>query len=402
MFGIGTIGSGIGRLGATANRGKGGGWQSRFDDWYDFEAGRSKFADYNGLTDTWSGGLVQTPTGYTSVAANVLARSALGLQTVPTRVNKCTNRNANPVDLTNVSKAGDAAAVLSVVDDVAALAAAGLSGICTSGKVYKFDNSAGTGDAFLIVSGQVGNTNTHIVSAFVRGSEARIYATTGADGAYDFPASDSYRRVSAVINPTATTRQLSFYVRAGRTVYVILNQLEEGSFATPPIVTSGSAVTRTGNRQVIDLTGKLQYGVAGFVKVDLRGIDAAAFPRAFNFSSGTGAQSFRISSSAGAWVLSTSTGAFLSLGPSVVDEVTLAFACGPGFQMGRRVGGAAPAPGSSTMPSLSQLAIGGNSYDGIANSYQFTKKLGLIFGTPDRPINQALFDQVYAQAEALA
>lgn len=258
-------------------------------DWMDFEAGTSKLANYSGLTDTWSGGLVQTPTGYANIAANALARSALGLQTVPTRTNKSTNRNANPVDLAGVTKAGDAASVLSVVDDVAALAAAGLSGICTGGKVYKLDNSLGTGVVVATFTGLAGNTNIHTISVVARttgaaGSAVRfaqavnVSATIGAA---------EYQRYAATGTPSSATDQAQIRAPAGAVVYFILNQLEEGSFATPPIVTTGSAVTRTGNRQVIDLTGRLQYGVAGFVKVDLREGNASSFARIMEFNDGT-------------------------------------------------------------------------------------------------------------------
>lgn len=46
------------------------------------------------------------------------------------------------------------------------------------------------------------------------------------------------------------------------------------------------------------------------------------------------------------------------------------------------------------------MGIGGTGYETNNNTYQLTKKLSLIFGTPDKPINQALFDQVYAMAVA--
>src|SRR5690606_20738143 len=93
--------------------------------------------------------------------ANVAAITDRGLYAGGQRVNKCRNFNANPTDLTGVSKAGDAAAMLTVVDDSAELAAAGLDGICTSGMAFKFDNSAGTSTSWLYIAGNSGNTNPH-------------------------------------------------------------------------------------------------------------------------------------------------------------------------------------------------------------------------------------------------
>ena len=81
--------------------------------------------------------------------------------------NKIPHKTANPVDTTGTVMTGDAAAVLSVVDDVSALAAAGLSAICSSGKVYKLDNSAGTTYAYCKLLPAVGNTNIHSASVYI-------------------------------------------------------------------------------------------------------------------------------------------------------------------------------------------------------------------------------------------
>lgn len=154
----------------------------------------------------------------------------------PVRTNKCTCRKANPVDISNVSKVGDAASVLSVVDDTAALEAAGLKlFLCTSGKVYKLNNSAGVGYAAAVIAGACANTNPHSVSIYTR--------ITGGTGEVKFnnavvstiTLSEYSKLKGESINPADATKTLSIVALAGAIVYFILPDLQEGAFATSPI-----------------------------------------------------------------------------------------------------------------------------------------------------------------------
>lgn len=217
----------------------------------DFKTGRY----YEGSPTVSRAGevLMLGPDGYQAFPANTLARiDGIGAQVVPARTNKCTNYNANPVDLTGFVKGGDAAATLTIVDDAAALASVGLSGICTSGKVFKLDNSAGTASALAFIGGQVGNVNPHVMSVFARavfasGFGARLLASGGSGASSYFPNGQGYARYSQAFTPTASTVQMAVEVGAGAVVYFILYQLEEGSYASPPIITSGAAVSRPGD-----------------------------------------------------------------------------------------------------------------------------------------------------------
>jgi hypothetical protein len=190
--------------------------------------------------------LVQWVNGHwSSVGNNVLAISDLGLQVYEARTNKNTNYNANPTDLTNVTKTGDAAATLTVVDDSSALATALLSQIATSGKVYKLDNTSGSTAAIAAMGGTAGNINTQTLSVYARvsgpaGSILRMVTSTGVFVAIT---SATYARVS-VTGTSVSADQLGIRAQPGAVVYFILNQLEEGSFATPPIITAGAAATR--------------------------------------------------------------------------------------------------------------------------------------------------------------
>jgi hypothetical protein len=162
-----------------------------------------------------------------------------------TITNKATNHNANPTDLTNVTftNAANGLATCTVVDDSAALAAAGLSEVCSTGKVYRLDNTLGANAAFVLFSGGAGNTNTHVVSAFIRGGTGDVRPSSAAGLA--FAASAGYvRRDSGPVVPggAGTTSRIS--VNAGQDVYFILNQYEENTIATSPIVIAGATATR--------------------------------------------------------------------------------------------------------------------------------------------------------------
>ena len=181
----------------------------------------------------------------------------------PARTNKCTCLKANPTDTTNLTQNGDAAAVLSVVDDTAALAAAGLSGICTSGKVYKLDNSSGVTIAWATISGPTGNTNIHTYSVYWRGTgsvENRLVFEASAIVA----APVTYTRDVRTSSALATNAQQRIAADAGSVVYFILPQLEEGAFATSPIWRAAdgteplTALTRTATLCSIPTAGRIR------------------------------------------------------------------------------------------------------------------------------------------------
>ncbi|TPQ49934.1 hypothetical protein C2U72_15935 [Prosthecomicrobium hirschii] len=142
--------------------------------------------------------------------------------------NKITARKHNPLDTSNLTKTGDAAAVLSVVDDSAALAAAGLSAICTAGTVYRLDNSAGSGAAWAKVSGAVGNANAHSFGVYARrtGAAASVFLTGGTGSAA--VAGSAYAWTgSANVTPAGTGAVLEIGANAGSVVHFILPQLVE-------------------------------------------------------------------------------------------------------------------------------------------------------------------------------
>jgi hypothetical protein len=179
-----------------------------------------------------------------------------GYSNWPARTNKVTCRKYNPVDTSNLTLSGDAAAVLSVVDDTAALTAAGLIGICTSGKVYKLDNSAGSTDAVVACGGSTGNTNDHYYSAYCSGvgdisRGGSVVVKTTFDNA-------GYVRVLLLGAGVSSESTLRVRVPAGSIVYFILPDLQEGAFITPPIFDPDEDTLATVTRPATELDEPLE------------------------------------------------------------------------------------------------------------------------------------------------
>lgn len=183
-----------------------------------------------------------------------------GLLIEPSRTNKCTNNNSDPTDLTGVSKGGDAAATLAVVDDPAALAAAGLSGICSTGKVYKLDNGAGVAVASAVFAGSVGNTNAHTMTAYARGSGSAFVGVSATNGAVT-ALGTTYARLSVTGTPTGSGAQSFIAAQPGAVVYFILNQLEEASTASSVI--DGNK-TRAAESAVITNLASVNWSAGGW------------------------------------------------------------------------------------------------------------------------------------------
>lgn len=191
----------------------------------------------------------------------------------PARTNKVACRKANPVDTTGLAKSGDAAAVLSVVDDTAALTAAGLMGYpdspCTTGKVYKLDNSLGTAKAYVVnTSGTTGNINAHCVSAYGRASLGGGVSLNDVVSPALFDSTYS-RKTKLYLTPGATW-VTAVTADPGSIVYFILPQLEEGPFCTSTIakLQDGTdplaAITRAGTVLSFPTAGKIRSNNMAF------------------------------------------------------------------------------------------------------------------------------------------
>ena len=169
--------------------------------------------------------------------------------------NKCTGYNADPNGaLTNLTKLGDGAASLTEVDGRAQLEVAVathpeigalLDNSVLSGTVFRLNNIAGTGNAWIISAGYTGNTNPHSLSAYVFGSgncylkldgEALPSATVLTSGL------SRIKRENRT--PANALQRLALVAAPGADLYFILfDMIEAPAVAPVPTVVAGAAAT---------------------------------------------------------------------------------------------------------------------------------------------------------------
>ncbi len=208
--------------------------------------------------------------------------------------NKVTTPKHNPTTIAGWTTNGVAS--LSVVDDTAALGAAGLSAICTTGAVYRIDNAAGGGADYVQLPGGASAVAAHALDAYVRvvaGSGASMSFSTSGAGSINLPAAGTgYVRVSNTGTPTAVGQRLQFYVPAGAVIHIILPGLYDRAAPPPPypiIGDTAAAVTQAGESFRLPAAIEVMMGGAGgrtaLVRCSL--FSTAAAMALFSFGSGT-------------------------------------------------------------------------------------------------------------------
>lgn len=188
-----------------------------------------------------------------TAGSNVSRHESAKLLMEPAITNKNTNYNANPDAALTGLQGNGATASRSFNPD--AIAAAGLSQVCTSGYVAQFENTSGSVKS-PYVDGIVGNTNPHTMSVFVNtfGSDATLKISGGTGITIN---STSLQRFDVTETPLSNARVLQFTIDDGEKIQFVLNQLEENAVVSSPIVTLGAA-----GQRAIDLLS--WAGASGF------------------------------------------------------------------------------------------------------------------------------------------
>lgn len=182
---------------------------------------------------------------------------AVGLLMEVTRTNKTSQKNFAPDSgLAGVTVISGTVTV-SLEVGYSGLSTATIDGIpitgLVNGDVIKIENTGGT-SASIQLSDQAGNTNNHsyriLVAGGATGSHGNIALSDGSMVTSFSPGAANVFRELKKENITVgnSVRYLRWSLPAGKTVYIIGMQFEEGAFITSPIVTSGAAATRTHNR----------------------------------------------------------------------------------------------------------------------------------------------------------
>ncbi len=194
------------------------------------------------------------------------AGNPLGLLMEPSRTNKTTQRNFAPTDTTGITIISGTLTATAV--DYAPVASATIDGVSiaglTNGKAIKLENTGG-GSAVIQLSEQAGNTNTHAYRILVAGSAGGALshgnvALSDGTGITSFnpAAADTFYELTrdnvAVGN---AIRYLRWSLPAGRTIYILGTQFEEGEYVTSPIVTAGATATRGHNRILLTTIASL-------------------------------------------------------------------------------------------------------------------------------------------------
>ena len=179
------------------------------------------------------------------------------------------NGSAFVQNITGLVLEDGTSSTISIADD-AAISNSGLSSINPTGKIYKFDNSAGADIATLVIAGLTGNTNPHSYYVLIRGGAGltRLIATGAA-----FAGSASYiRHGETGVIPSSATRAVRIVANAGQTLYFLLPVLEELSYSTSLNPSAGSTSTRAAT--------VLSYPVAGNLTSPLWSAKITATPAA--------------------------------------------------------------------------------------------------------------------------
>ena len=165
-------------------------------------------------------------------------------------VNPMVNTSATAV----MTLSGDTSAVLSVVDDTAALTAAGLLGITNGGKVYKLITGATAAQVDVAGAMTAVITSLSVYMAVTSGT-GTLSDSAGANASTSTAATYTKKTVE---NFTATaTRTLRISGAANTTLYFILPQLEASPFATSVNPSVGSAGDRIATVLSVSVNGNL-------------------------------------------------------------------------------------------------------------------------------------------------
>ena len=374
---------------------------------------------------------------YTSFGANVLTRTDLGLQTVPTRTNGVSNSNAQgavvagsaPTNWQGTGSLGNGVSVAVVglgTEDGLQYIDLQFTGTVNGGQAqYAFESTsqvAATGEAWTLscfmqlIGGSLANVSSPrlVVNEL---TSANAYVT---EQASNITLDSTKRRHEARVTLAGggtVAREIPYFkfnLAAGSvpidfTVRVKCPQAERNAaFASAPIVTTGSTATVNGNQQVISGLGtQLVTGVAGLVQFNQIALQSPGNKKILTFSDGTGSNLLTMASSSGTMIIQTASGGVfdgnVSGGAEAVGLQTWAFAYAANYLNFRKVGASAnTADTSLTMPvGLDRLGIGGLGFSSGENTYQFTIKLALDFLTPsDDPATK--FAEWYAKAQLAA
>jgi hypothetical protein len=181
--------------------------------------------------------------------------------------------------------------------------------------------------------------------------------------------------------------------------------VQAGSFAVPPIATTGTSATVNGNQQVIDLTGRLGGGIGWIMQFNPLDV-SAQFKQPISFNDGTANNYWNVYLDTGTgtplaqiFAATVNQGNVTMPGANAVGSQVWVGCAGPNYHRLQKIGFAASSTDTTvTWPTLTKLNIGGNGYANVDDMYQRAMRLGLKFGAA----SDAMFNSLVASATLLA
>lgn len=319
-------------------------------------------------------------------AGKMRQTSILGVLLEGTRTNRLALKNANPTDTTGWLRTGNASAALSVVNDSAALAAAKLGEVCTSGNVLKLVNTAGSGNAAArgtVVAGVM----SHASFGYVRGTGQVRIGVSGATAPF-VALTEEYKPLLHIVPTPTTTAVYILEVTFGSSLNFILPQLEVGNTVSSSIINDGSATTRDGEQLGADLSDfdDLSDGFGGVFEYDLRQLAASGGSPVLFSIAGTTGNRVQFALSGSDLVGQVYSGGSLIKSQKVSSWATtvgaVAFGVSSNHLWARRIGQADEGVATGfTLPSLSTLGLLGNVGTTDNNCHGYARRIAMAFGT---------------------
>lgn len=385
-------------------------WASGLDLWRNFV---TDVGTLNNPTDNHSTNIVVPNEAgvYSTFAPNVLVRNDLGLHTVPTRTNGATNSSmigavsGSPGTAPNDWGSGFAVPGAGISrTSVETFSYLGLPAIrirngstSTTATNAQFALMATSGaNRFSVSPGQLVSVSAYLSVFEINGLQGANGGTSlritwqntsgsnigQSDTRFDNTFGPNIGFLSANFNVPDGAAFAILFIRQGYTTdtsvdftyEIVAPQIEIGTFASPPILTTGTSATVAGNSPVT--TGlDFSQGVGGFVTVDVKGFDPAIIPTILGIETSTPVgQSLMQATYESAANLTTGLQTFV-------------FAASEGYTKVRVVGQADTTSSNTSYSGGDRVVFG-------KEIYNIYKRVALRNGV----VNDTIFNDIYAKA----
>lgn len=378
-------------------------WAQGVDLWKDFTAPRGTLAD---PTDTHAS-TIYAPNAagvYLPFAANVLTRTDLGLQTVPTRTQMY---DADPSDAT--LNAGNRAGH-TITSNATTDAFGGNDGdkvdlIAGGSYCYWRVNTAAAAVArsgFLILRADAPVT-LRLRMADDLGTDTTVTSINVTTSWQRFDIADLSHTASSFTEIGIDARSgVAGGDNLAKSFYISHRQMEAAAFSSAPIRTASAAVN--GNQQVITPTQSYALGAATEVTVNVLALNDGDW--IWQDNDGSVSNRAGIRQNAGQFQFIVDSGganqAAMNLGAVSTGVKSFAAVYGANYAMAQLVGGTPPSADTLvTLPvSQTKFNLGGNGYNATNNGYSRLTKVGKTFQAADAASFTASLARATAQSVA--